>query len=223
MVLDALRGYLQLASGITEEPRQRAAAAARSLLTQGDSVEAAMPGHLQQQVSALAEELVITSRANRELLLGLIRTEVERTLARLGIASADEVHALRRSVERLERLVRAQQAAAEGDERGETTPTSQARRAGRTAAAAPKKEKKTPPTTTAATTSAASRARTSAGTRSRATTAGQMSSTGSRRASRPAGEASTVGENGDPAATTRSAGRRRRVPTDADANPDAEE
>ena len=64
-----------------------------------------MPAH-DGAGAALAEDLVVTSRANRELLLGLIRTEVERTLSRLGIASADEVDTLRRSVERLERLVR---------------------------------------------------------------------------------------------------------------------
>ena len=112
MVLDALRGYFQLASGVTEEPRQRAAAAARSLLAQGGDADTGVPGQLQQQVAALAEELVVTSRANRELLLGLIRTEVERALARLGIASADDVENLRRSVERLERLVREQQSSA---------------------------------------------------------------------------------------------------------------
>jgi polyhydroxyalkanoate synthesis regulator phasin len=112
MVLDALRGYLQLASGVTEESRQRAAAAARSLLSQGGDADTGGPGQL-HQVAALAEELMVTSRANRELLLGLIRTEVERTLSRLGIATADEVEALRRSVERLERLVREQRSPAE--------------------------------------------------------------------------------------------------------------
>ena len=108
MVLDALRAYLQLASGVTEESRQRAIAVARSVLAQTPSVDSGATGQLQQQVAALAEDLVVTSRANRELLLGLIRTEVERTLSRLGIASADEVDTLRRSVERLERLVREQ-------------------------------------------------------------------------------------------------------------------
>ena len=106
MVLDALRAYFQLASGVTEESRQRAVAAARSVLAQTPSVDAGSTGQLHQQVAALAEDLMVTSRANRELLLGLIRTDVERRCHGVGIASADEVDALRRSVERLERLFR---------------------------------------------------------------------------------------------------------------------
>lgn len=139
MVLDALRGYLQLASGVTEESRQRAAAAARSLLAQGGDADSGGPGQL-HQVAALAEELMVTSRANRELLLGLIRTEVERALSRLGIATADEVEALRRSVERLERLVREQRSPAETGA-GESMPAAASR--AETAAARPTTKKAT--------------------------------------------------------------------------------
>ena len=136
MVLDALRAYLQLASGVTEESRQRAVAAARSVLAQTPSVDSGATGQLQQQVAALAEDLVVTSRANRELLLGLIRTEVERTLSRLGIASADEVDTLRRSVERLERLVREQRSPTD-DAAAAAKPAPRKRATTKTAAATP--------------------------------------------------------------------------------------
>jgi hypothetical protein len=136
MVLDALRAYLQLASGVTEESRQRAVAVARSVLAQTPTVDSGATGQLQQQVAALAEDLVVTSRANRELLLGLIRTEVERTLSRLGIASADEVDTLRRSVERLERLVR-EQGSQTGDATAAARPGPRKRATKKTAAATP--------------------------------------------------------------------------------------
>ena len=43
------------------------------------------------------------SKANRELLLSLVRAEVDRAVAAFGLASRDEVAALRRQVERLQR------------------------------------------------------------------------------------------------------------------------
>ena len=46
MVLDALRAYLQLASGVTEESRQRAVAVARSVLAQTPSVDSGATGQL---------------------------------------------------------------------------------------------------------------------------------------------------------------------------------
>jgi hypothetical protein len=197
MVLDALRAYFQLASGVTEESRQRAVAAARSVLAQTPSVDAGPTGQLHQQVAALAEDLMVTSRANRELLLGLIRTEVERALSRLGIASADEVDALRRSVERLERLVREQRsptAAAAAD----SAPGTAAARTAATGTAATStvepaskagSRKRATPKTAAATTSTA----TKAGSVTKAAGPTVVSGTErprARRASRPTDEAS---------------------------------
>jgi hypothetical protein len=206
MVLDVLRGYVQLVSGVTEEPRQRAAAAARSMLAQAGSAEASTSGQFQQQVAAVAEELVITSRANRELLLGLIRTEVERALGRLGIASADEVHALQRSVDRLERLIRSQQAAASeaGDKGAEPSVTSPTRSAGRRATGAAKKEQGR--TTKAGATGAAAR-------RAPATTADPPAEVRTRAA----------GAGSRARGTSQTAGRRRRAPaeTRAEAEDDA--
>jgi polyhydroxyalkanoate synthesis regulator phasin len=59
------------------------------------------------QVQAIAGELVATSRANREALIGLIRYEIDRALGRLGLATADEVAALRAQVHALEVNLRA--------------------------------------------------------------------------------------------------------------------
>lgn len=104
MLIDALRGYLQLANGLTDVTRQRALAAAKALLDQsGDVVGGAVGSPVAKQAQSLAEDLMATSRNNRDLLLGLIHTEVDRAVARVGLVSADELAAMARKVERLER------------------------------------------------------------------------------------------------------------------------
>lgn len=88
---DALRGYLALASGLTEVTRERAKAAAQTLAAQGE------------QASSVAEDLWRTSRANRTAMVELIRQESERMLRRAGLASAErlrEVEGRLRAVER---------------------------------------------------------------------------------------------------------------------------
>jgi polyhydroxyalkanoate synthesis regulator phasin len=103
MVLDGLRGYLELANGLTDVTRERARAAAKTLVAQGEaSVGAVLPGPLKAQVGSLTEDLIATSKANRALLLGLVGAEVERASARLGLAMAGELEAAQRRAQRLE-------------------------------------------------------------------------------------------------------------------------
>jgi polyhydroxyalkanoate synthesis regulator phasin len=103
MVRDALRGYLALASGLTELTTARARTAARSLVEQGEATAG--------QVSALAEDLISTSRRNRESLLLLVRHEAEQAVRRLGLAAGPDVAELTRRVRELERSVRELRAA----------------------------------------------------------------------------------------------------------------
>lgn len=98
MVKEALRGYLSMASGLTEITAARARAAARSLAEQGEATAG--------QVSALAEDLIATSRRNRESLLLLIRHEVEQGVRRLGVGASSDVETLTTRVRELERKVR---------------------------------------------------------------------------------------------------------------------
>jgi hypothetical protein len=107
MVLDALRGYVQLANGLTDVTRQRATQVAKQLLEQGGdvvdlAVSTAVSGNVARQAQSLAEDLLATSRTNRDLLVGLVRTEVERAVGRLGLVGADELAAMLRLVERLQ-------------------------------------------------------------------------------------------------------------------------
>ena len=124
VVLDAVRGYLQLASGLTEVTRQRATATAKSLLTGSPTgmgqlaMDQAAKGQAAvAQIAALADEIVATSRANRELLVGLIRAEVDRAVGGLGLVTQDDFGALQRKVDRL-----AGGLAQTGDESGKPAP-----------------------------------------------------------------------------------------------------
>jgi polyhydroxyalkanoate synthesis regulator phasin len=103
MVRDAVRGYLALATGVTEVTATRARAAARALVEQGEATAG--------QVSALADDLLSTSRRNRESLAVLIRHEVEQAVKRLGLAPAGDVEDLTRRMRDLERSVRELKAA----------------------------------------------------------------------------------------------------------------
>jgi polyhydroxyalkanoate synthesis regulator phasin len=98
-MFEEMRGYVQLASGLTEVTTARAKELAQSLLGQGKAV---VPPDVVGQVQGLADELVETSRTNRELLVGLVRTEVDRAVGRMGFVREDELAALRRHVQRLE-------------------------------------------------------------------------------------------------------------------------
>lgn len=98
MVRDAVRSYLGLAAGIGTLTRQRAVSAARALASSGEATA--------EQVSALADDLVATSKANREAVAGLVRVEVERALARLGLATAEDVRMLTARLAAVENRVR---------------------------------------------------------------------------------------------------------------------
>jgi delta-aminolevulinic acid dehydratase/porphobilinogen synthase len=125
-VLEALRGYVQLATGLTEVTVAKAREAAAALLAQGIDLTGAVPvpGKDQAasaanaaagQVAKLADDLVETSEQNRELIVGLVRTEVDRAAGRMGFVREEELAAVRRHVSRLESSlaeVRAQMGAA---------------------------------------------------------------------------------------------------------------
>ncbi|MFI5698307.1 phasin family protein [Kribbella sp. NPDC051586] len=96
MVMDAVRGYVQLASGLTEVTKQKAQAAAKALLQQTGA------DTLTSRVSELADEIVATSKSNRQLLQAIVSNEVEGAVARLGFVRSEEVAALTRRVKALE-------------------------------------------------------------------------------------------------------------------------
>jgi polyhydroxyalkanoate synthesis regulator phasin len=108
MVMDAVRGYVQLANGLTEVTKQKAQSAAKALLQQTGA------DSLTTRVTDLADEIVATSKSNRQLLQAIVANEVEGAVARLGFVRSEEVAALTRRVKTLEtELAEAHAAAAE--------------------------------------------------------------------------------------------------------------
>ena len=116
MVADALKGYIQLANGLTDVTKDKASAAAKSLAAQtpdvvGTTAQTALNTAVATALTSamraqgLAEELLVTSRDNRALLMGIIRTEVERVVTALGFAKESEVDAVRHKVDKLEEAV----------------------------------------------------------------------------------------------------------------------
>lgn len=101
---DAWRAYLELALGLTEASRRKAEQVARDLLKKG--------GATASQMQSVVEELVSTSRANREELAKLVRYEVDRALGAVGLATAEDIAQLTSRVRQLERRLAEQPAVA---------------------------------------------------------------------------------------------------------------
>ena len=110
-MLNDLRGYLQLANGLTDVTAAKAKEMAASLIAQGLILSTKAPD-LVGQVQELADDLLSTSRNNREMLVGLVRTEVDRTVSRMGFVREDELAAVRRHVQRLEQELHSQNGSA---------------------------------------------------------------------------------------------------------------
>lgn len=101
-MLDGLRSYLELATGLTEVTASKAREAAMGLVNQGLQFTGKTPD-VMGSVQDIADDLVSTSKHNREMLLGMIRTEVDRAVGRMGFVREDELAALRTRVDQLEK------------------------------------------------------------------------------------------------------------------------
>ncbi|HEX6230824.1 MAG TPA: hypothetical protein VF029_03865 [Actinomycetota bacterium] len=91
MVLNEVRKYMEAAMGKLSPAK--AQELARSL----------MKGQGKEQISKAAQDLMDWSNKNRERLAELVRREVRSQLKSVGVASRDEVDALRKRVRELER------------------------------------------------------------------------------------------------------------------------
>jgi len=101
--LSTVRIYLEMATGLTEATATKAMEVAGSLIAQGMSLGAKQPADVASSVAQAADELMAQSKTNRDLLIGLIRTEVDRAIGRVGFVREDELAALRARVEKLNR------------------------------------------------------------------------------------------------------------------------
>lgn len=100
-MIDALRSYLQLASGLAEVSAAKAKEAAATLAAQGPD-SAPSPESLTNGLQNIAEDLVEQSRTNTDIIVGIVKTEVDRAVGRMGFVREEELAAVRRHVQRLE-------------------------------------------------------------------------------------------------------------------------
>jgi len=90
MVFESVRGYVELASGLTDLTRARAREAAHGLLTL-PVAGIATGTKVAAQAGALADELLSTAAANRSDLRTLVRSEVDVAITRLGLVPAQKL------------------------------------------------------------------------------------------------------------------------------------
>lgn len=100
--LSTLRNYLEMATGLTEATAAKAMEVAGSLVAQGMSLGTKQPSDVASSVAQAADDLMAQSKTNRDLLVGLIRTEVDKAIGRVGFVREDELAALRARVEKVE-------------------------------------------------------------------------------------------------------------------------
>ena len=103
--LSTVRNYLEMATGLTEATAAKAMEVAGSLIAQGMSLGTKQPADMASSVAQAADDLMAQSKTNRDLLIGLIRTEVDKAIGRVGFVREDELAALRARVQKLESLI----------------------------------------------------------------------------------------------------------------------
>jgi polyhydroxyalkanoate synthesis regulator phasin len=103
--LSTVRNYLEMATGLTEATAAKAMEVVGSLIAQGMSLGTKQPADMASSVAQAADDLMAQSKTNRDLLIGLIRTEVDKAIGRVGFVREDELAALRARVQKLESLI----------------------------------------------------------------------------------------------------------------------
>ena len=98
MAIEAIRGYIQFASGLTELSRAKATEAAHAVLMLPAAMTSAP---MVTQVTALADELLAAATTNRANLLALVRSEVENAVERAGLVPAADLDRARAGLARL--------------------------------------------------------------------------------------------------------------------------
>jgi len=100
--IGTLRNYVEMATGLTEATAAKAMEVAGSLVAQGISLGTKQPADVASSVAQAADDLMAQSKTNRDLLIGLIRSEVDKAIGRVSFVREDELAALRARVEKIE-------------------------------------------------------------------------------------------------------------------------
>lgn len=139
--LGPLKNYVELATGLTEVTANKAKEAAMALIAQGMSLGSKQPADVAATVQQAADDLVALSKTNRDMLIDLIRGEVDKAVGRMGFVREDELAALRSRVEKLEKQVTSLGSASSTDRTSAADTGSVAESSEDKKATAPKKKK----------------------------------------------------------------------------------
>lgn len=90
---DALKRYVEAATGLGNLTKARAERVARQLVKQGEAAS--------DQVGELVDELLERQRKNREAITEMVRAETKRVVRRMGLATTSEVERLETEVSEL--------------------------------------------------------------------------------------------------------------------------
>ena len=99
MAGEGIQNYVDMAAGLRKATKEKARAAAQSLLAAAGLEDAAADAT--DRATKLAEEVLAASRANRELMGKLIASEVDKAAGRLGFVRAEELDELRQELAEL--------------------------------------------------------------------------------------------------------------------------
>lgn len=92
-----MQRYVEALGGVTALTRANAERIVRQLVRQGEVAS--------DQVGEVVQDLLDRSRQNREVVASLVTAEVQRVVRSMGLATGDEVLALRKQVADLKREV----------------------------------------------------------------------------------------------------------------------
>ena len=95
MANDALNRYIEAAAGLTQLTKSRAQQIVKQLMQQTEMVSG--------PATDLVDDLVERSRQNREAIAAIVRTETNRAIKAMGLATRSEVERLQRQVSDLRR------------------------------------------------------------------------------------------------------------------------
>ena len=82
--LGPLKNYVELASGLTEVTAAKAKETALALIAQGMSLGTKQPSDVAATVQQAADDLIALSKTNRDMLVDMIRIEVDKAVGRIG-------------------------------------------------------------------------------------------------------------------------------------------
>ena len=114
MVFESVRGYVEIASGLSDLTRARAVEAAQGLLSL-PAAGIATGSKVAVQASALADELLATAAANRSNLTALVRSEVDSAITALGLVPAQKLADAQAEAQRLRSEVARLRSASSGE------------------------------------------------------------------------------------------------------------